>query len=190
MRKRTSGSRVYRIVEVRRVEAEAQPETLHQRVAEPRHRADVVENRLAEAGNIREEIAAVQRRPGGDARVAVRQLRAEVQPFLEIRPPPGQLSPHRKVAAPRQAAQLHADRQLRLERLCEEAPAERFEPRLQSLVDAMSDDVEEAGATAGVADLSCPERSRRACPERSRRVAPSGDEGRDIDHRKGGHDSV
>ncbi len=119
----------------------------------------------------------MQRRAGGDARVIVWQLRAEVQAFLEVGLPARQLAAHREVPAPRVASQLHPDGEFRLERVCKDLPAERLEASLQCLFHAVADDVEKAGMTAGCADRLGSGRSV---------VAVRGERG-NIDDRKGVH---
>ena len=165
------------VVEVRRLEVKAEPDAFHQHMSEPGHDAHVVEDSRAEPGKIGKEVAAVQRRSGGNARVIVGQFRAEVQAFLEVGLPARQLPAHREVPAPRLAPQLHPDGKLLLERFCEELAAERFEAGLQRLVDTVADDVEKAGMTAGSADRLGRGRSV---------AAPRGERG-NIDDRKGVH---
>ena len=62
------------------------------------------------------------------------------------------LAADREVPSPRPPAELHADAQLGLFVLPEEAPAQLFQPGPQRLVDAVPDDVEEAVLEAGLGD--------------------------------------
>src|SRR5262249_51046341 len=77
----------------------------------------------------------------------------EVQTLLLVGLAGGQLVADAEVAAPGPAPQGHADRQLRLEVLREELPAEFAQPALQSRIDAVPDDVEESALAAGRAEL-------------------------------------
>ena len=86
----------------------------------------------------------MQRRSVSDARVIGRELRTEIDPFLEIRFSGRQLRSHREVSPPRASAPLHRDFHLACEVLIEELAAAFLEPALQSLIDTMADDVEEA----------------------------------------------
>ena len=121
----------------------------------------------------------MQWRPGGDVRVIIGQLRAEVQAFFEVRLSLGEFPPHWKVPAPCRPSKLHADGELLFERFREELSAERFQAAVERLVHAVSDNVEKAGLPAGVAD----------CLRRARAVGPRDQRG-DINDWKGVHRGI
>jgi hypothetical protein len=59
-----------------------------------------------------EQVWAMQRDTGQHARIIARQLGAEVQPFLQVRLPGGELAAHREETPPGPAAAFHGDLQL------------------------------------------------------------------------------
>src|SRR5262249_62246187 len=103
-------------------------------------------------------------------RIARGQLGAEVEALLLVRLAGGQLIADAEVAPPGPAPQGHADRELRLQGLCEELPAEVAEPTLQRRIHAVPDDVEEPALSA------CPaERLGRGPPGGAPRHRPAHD---------------
>ncbi len=89
--------------EIRRVEPQAQGQAFHEDVAEAGESLEVREHVLAESGQIREQVAPVDRGPGPHHRMVVGQLGAEVEAFLPVGPARGELAARGKVAAPRAA---------------------------------------------------------------------------------------
>ncbi len=109
-----------------------------------------------------------------DLRMFVVQLDAEVEPLFAVGPPRRQLVADRKISAPRGATQRHANLKFRREFLREEFTALPHQPRLESFVDAVADDVEEAPLAA-----------RRVDPRAGRfRAGASLDKRGDVDDRQ------
>ena len=113
---------------------------------------------------LREQIASVQRRCGDHARIALVELRAEVEPFLVVGNAGRQFTADRKVAAPRAPAEIHPDAQLLRGVEREERPARRFEPRRQRTIDTVPDYIEETGVATRRADLLRDTRRSRTDP--------------------------
>ncbi len=142
------------IGEIGLVEIEAQGDSGHEPMPQPRHRRHVVEHALAKScRDVGEEIGTVHRRPHADLRVIAAELLAEVDAFLLIGTARRQLVADWKVASPGAAGERHANVHLRLDVLREELTAEADEARLQFLVYAMADDIEEAALAARLAKL-------------------------------------
>src|SRR5262249_14020603 len=77
----------------------------------------------------------------------------EVNPLFEVRPARGELAPDGKVSAPGPTAARHGNRHLGVEVLREESSAQLDQLNLQTLVDAVANDIEEPTVTTGAADL-------------------------------------
>jgi DNA-binding XRE family transcriptional regulator len=141
------------------VQAEAQGEAAEQRLTELRERCHVSQHHAAQLGHLgRPQVRTVQRR----ARAHARELGTEVESFLLIRTPRGELAAERKVAAPGASAERHADAQLHVARQREEASALRAELALQLGIDTVADGVEEAALRAGGGELSADRVAPRA----------------------------
>ena len=71
--------------EVVRVKAQAQRHAAQHRLAEAGQRVDIGQNRGTQAGNLlREEVAAVQRKPGPHPWIVGAELGAEIEPLLQV----------------------------------------------------------------------------------------------------------
>src|SRR5262249_36494873 len=148
--------RVARVVfgEIRFIEAEAERDTAHQRVAKLGHRGHIFQRGLAESGDVcRKKIRAVHRDAGARHRVVISKLRAEIYAFFQIGQARSQFASDGEIAAPGSAPAGHPNFHLRFKVLSEESPAEIFQPLLQAFIHAMPDDVKESALATCAPDL-------------------------------------
>ena len=173
------GSAVYAGGEVPGVQAEALGHSGEHGLAQAGQGVEVGQHQRAQPGDLpREQVAAVQREPGQDARVIAGQLGAEVQPFLQVRLPGGELGAHREETPPGPAAALHGDLQLVRRGQREELSARVGQLVKQPGRHAMARHVEKAALAAGRLDLL-----RHRSPRRRRSAA---DQRADVDDRQRG----
>jgi hypothetical protein len=140
--------------EVPGVQAEALGHSGQHGLAQAGQRIQVSEHQRAQPRDLpREQVAAMQREPGQHPRIILGQLSAEVQPFLEVRLPGGELAAHREETAPGPAAAFHGDLQLVRRRQREELSARFGQLVKQRGRHAMARHVEKAALAAGPLDL-------------------------------------
>src|SRR5579862_1451464 len=129
-------------------------------LAQRRLLSHVLEYGVAEAGQPRKEIPAVQRQAGPYPRIAFIDLLPEVHPFLEVRASGSELAAHRKPAAPGSAAEGHMNAFLGRHIETEERATLRDQGIDAGLSDAVTDDVEKAVFACRSIHQT---RSRRTC---------------------------
>jgi hypothetical protein len=160
--------------EVPGVEAEAQRHPRQHRLAEAGQRVQVRQHDLPQQGDLaREQVAAVQRQAGQHPRVVLGQLGAEVEPFLQVRPPGGELAADREIAPPGPAAPRHGDL-----RLVRRGQGEELGARAGQLIEqlrghAVAGHVEEAAVPARRLDLLRHRARGRPASDHSARAAAS-----------------
>src|SRR6186997_2699149 len=95
----------------------------------------------------------MQRLASAHALVVLRQLLAEVQPFLEIGSARGELAADRKITAPCAPAARHVNAELLFRALLEERPTGRQQRLDDTRLDAVANDIEETKLARGPVDL-------------------------------------
>lgn len=156
-------------------QSQTEGDALHQPVADAGGCVQVLQQRLAQAGHLGEQVGAMQRRPGAHFGMLSVQFAAQVQAFLPVRAVGGQFAAKREIAAPGAPAKLHAPAQLARLVEGEELPRQALQALDQLRLDAVPDHVEEALLAAGAVDSHGDRPSRR-------RVAAG--KGGDIDDRQ------
>ena len=157
--------------EVPGIQAEALGHSGEHGLAQAGQGVKVSQHQRAQSRHLaREQVAAVQREPGQHARVIARQFGAEVQSFLQVWLPGGELGTHGEEAPPGPAAAFHGDLQLVGLGQREELSAGVGQLAQQFARHAMARHVEKAALAAGHLDLlrhRSPRRHRSAADQRA-----------------------